>query len=128
MSSYFLCQVGSRLVSGWKVYTILPTHNSLKYFQSKAFVSKYWTGGKLLYFHWNLILQIRFQKLKTLSSDYIFVKLNIFFVIQLLWNGSKSQLLLNCVYNRTISICIETTKIVIQNEWEGIIRVRRTIS
>ena len=27
---------------------------------------------------------------------------------------------LNCVYNRTISICIETTKIVIRNEWKGL--------
>ena len=94
---------------------MLPTHNSSKYFQSKTFVSKYWTGGKLPYFHWNLILQIRFQNSKLYRQIILFIKLNIFFIIQLLSDVSKLQSLLNFVYNRTISICIETTQIVIRN-------------
>ena len=69
------------------------------------------TGGKLPYFHWNLMLQIRFQN--SLSS----------WTFSLLYNYSKTYQ--NCnrcynVYNRTISTCIETNQIVIRNEWEGI--------
>ena len=58
-----LFPVSSLLPSGFwfKVYLILLNHNSSKYIQSKALLSKYLSGGKLPYFHRNLILQIRFK-------------------------------------------------------------------
>ena len=55
------------------LFLILPTHNSLKYIHSKAYVSKYWPGGKLSYFYSNLL-----SKLKTLSSDYFVCQLEHF--------------------------------------------------
>ena len=77
------------------MYPILPTYNSSKYFQLNIFVS-WWTGGKLPYFNWDLILQIRLQNLKLYRPIMLFVKLNISFS----YNYSKTYQ--NCNRCKTV--------------------------